>query len=111
MNDRGLARSHAFQGHKAVAELRILALARISDITIGAPGLERIARAGLSAAQLGAVRRLIGRKFPHRWMLKDALAKESRAWRALDDAKRNRLHNRELDRRLDMVIRAFQARG
>ncbi|MEE8515807.1 MAG: inorganic phosphate transporter [Alphaproteobacteria bacterium] len=98
----------AKRGSGPGAEARILAIAKISDITIAQAGLERLARTGLSAAQLQAVRRLSGRKFPHRWMLKDALAKESRAWHAVSDAKRERLHNRELDRRLDMVIRAFQ---
>ncbi len=89
-------------------EPRILALARISDITITARGFERIDRAGLTPAQLQAVRRLAGRKFPHRWMLADALARESRAWRGPDHAKANRAHNKALERKLDLVIRAFQ---
>ena len=63
----------------------------------------------LSPAQIGALRRLAGRRFAHKWMLAEALAKESEDWRLLPAEAVNKTRNKVLQRKLDSLYRHFEA--
>lgn len=76
---------------------KIVEAARINPITIEAARLDALKRTSLSTAQQRAVRRLAGRSFLHRWMLDEALAMESEAWRSKPPTTTNKLYNRRLE--------------
>jgi PiT family inorganic phosphate transporter len=75
----------------------IIDTARVDPITIDVAKLNQLKRTSLSPEQQRAVLRLVGQTFLHRWMLVEALASESDAWRGKPDTTVNKLHNRKLE--------------
>lgn len=63
----------------------------------------------LSEQQIAAIGRLEGRQFSHRWQLGRALAAESAAWSKLEATTVHKIHNQEIDRKLEYVSRTFAA--
>ncbi|MGD2083416.1 MAG: inorganic phosphate transporter [Chromatiales bacterium] len=87
------------------AERRVLSVARIAPIELDPARIAELDGRWLSAGQRRAVEALSGRRFEHRWALAEALAQQSDAWRQLPETTANKLHNREIRRRLDHLYR------
>ena len=85
-----------------------LEFARIDEMTISEIGVAALRTGRLTGPQILAVAGLMGRTFPHRWMLAEELARWSGAWRPLEDTKVNKAFNRELAGRLDLLYRTFR---
>jgi len=66
----------------------------------------RINDPAITEAQRGAVQRLMGKRFVHRWQLEKALAEESPEWR-METGKKER--DREIKRKLDYLFRLIRA--
>lgn len=62
----------------------------------------------LSPDQVAAIRRLAGSSYDGKWLLARALAAESPEWRRLPDERANKLHNKEIEEKLDYVYRTFE---
>jgi len=67
-----------------------------------------IARHWSDPAEGEAVRSLSGREFAHRWELLDALAAASPSWVRRPDTGGNRLWNRDLEDRRELVVTLFR---
>jgi PiT family inorganic phosphate transporter len=81
----------------------IIEVTRVDPITIDVAKLDRLRQTSLDPEQQRAVRRLADRTFLHRWMLIEALASESEAWRGRPETTVNKLYNRKLeDRRREL---------
>ncbi len=79
-------------------ELRaFVGFAEIDRIEIDKSKLSRLGEDLLTDGQRAALARLAGRTFNHRWMLDDALARESDEWKARPATTVNKLFNRRLD--------------
>ncbi|MFQ5959623.1 MAG: inorganic phosphate transporter, partial [Alphaproteobacteria bacterium] len=85
--------------------------AEVDNIVIDAAALPRLGGGLLSPVQRDAVRRLVGQGFPHRWMLDEALARESEEWAPLPETKVNKLYNRGLDEKRRAVYNLFRVEG
>lgn len=68
-----------------------------------------IARHWPQPGRADAVRSLAGRRFRHRWELLNALAAASPEWSDRPDTPRNRLWNRDLEARRELVLSIFRA--
>ncbi len=96
------------------AELSPKTLRRIADIAEIDPlevDLRKLATLGegfLSAKERAALARLDGRRFTHRWMLGDALARLSDVWKPLPETKANKLFNRQLREKLKTLYTLFR---
>jgi PiT family inorganic phosphate transporter len=93
------------------AERRVLAAARIAPIELDPARIADLDRGRLSPDQLRAVRALSGRRFQHRWALAEALAEQSGSWAMRPETTVNKLHNREIRRRLDSLYRQLDDGG
>ncbi|MEE8534007.1 MAG: inorganic phosphate transporter [Alphaproteobacteria bacterium] len=89
----------------------IVEFAEVDNIVIEASALPRLGDGLLSPAQRHAVRSLVGRSFPHRWMLDEALAEATEAWAPRPDTTVNKLYNRGLDERRRAVYNVFRVDG
>lgn len=87
-------------------EARVIAYAELGDYSITPKRLESLDK-WLSPAQIGALNRLVGKEFNHRWQLAEALAQESNEWRPLKNTTPNKLYNNELNRKLSYVYDTF----
>ncbi|MFQ5567896.1 MAG: inorganic phosphate transporter [Paracoccaceae bacterium] len=77
--------------------------------------VDRAAIAGLGAdllspAQTEALHALAGSRFTHKWMLAEALAARSEAWRLRPAGVVNKRYNRKLQRKLEVLYRAFEVK-
>ena len=81
--------------------------AQINRIKIDSERFLSLDRDWLSPEQVSAIERLEGREFSHRWQLARALAAQSPQWSKKDDKTINKIYNKELDRKLEYVSRAF----
>ncbi len=88
----------------------ILRYAEIKELAVDPAGVATLDSDWLSPAQIGAVRRLEGRRFRHKWMLAEALAEESEEWRFLPAEPVNKIHNKELGKKLDSLYGKFEVR-
>ncbi len=61
----------------------------------------------LTQEQTGALVRLAGQHFSHRWALAEALAELEEQWRLRPDTLVNKAYNKELQRKLDWAYRNF----
>ena len=68
-----------------------------------------IARHWSEPGQADAVRSLSGRQFRHRWEMLNALAAASDEWRDRPDTPANRLWNRDLEGRRELVVSIFRS--
>lgn len=87
---------------------RVIGLSELHALSLRAERMPLLERAGLSPAQQRAVASLSGRIYAHRWMLAEALAQRSAAWRMPPESVVNKLRRRELTQRLQIVYRLFQ---
>lgn len=85
------------------AEREVLSAARIDVIELAPDKIKAFDTEWLSPKQLHALRALSGRRFDHRWALAEALAAQSEAWRTRPETIANKLHNRNIRRKLDYV--------
>ena len=61
-------------------------------------------------AQLDALRRIVGQRYSHKWMLGEALAAESPEWRFRPAELVNKIYNKDLDKKLEALYRKFEIR-
>jgi len=87
---------------------KLVRLAEIDYLVIDARKFAHLDDALLSDGQRNAVVRLAGRRFTHKWMLDDALAKESRDWQPRPDTKVNKLFNRGLNDQRQVLYNLFR---
>ncbi len=85
--------------------------AELDTLVIDRAGLARLSEGLLNDGQRAALEGLAGRRFVHRWMLDDALARASDEWRRLPDTAVNRLVNRRLDETRNAIYNVFRADG
>ena len=88
----------------------VLRYAEIKELAVDPERLATLDSDWLSPAQVGALRRLEGRRFRHKWMLAEALAEESEEWRFLPAEPVNKIHNKELGKKLDSLYSKFEVR-
>ncbi|MEE9209470.1 MAG: inorganic phosphate transporter, partial [Kiloniellales bacterium] len=88
----------------------VLRYAEIKELAVDPARVATLDTDWLSPAQFGAVRRLEGRRFRHKWMLAEALAEESEEWRFLPTELVNKIHNKELGKKLDSLYSKFEVR-
>ena len=88
----------------------VLRYAEIKELAVDPARVATLDSDWLSPAQIGAVRRLEGRRFRHKWMLAEALAEESEEWRFLPAEPVNKIHNKELGKKLDSLYSKFEVR-
>lgn len=88
---------------------RLLELAEVVPLYIDPARVAlELDRDWLEPDQLAAVRALAGRRFDHRWQLREALARQTARWRDREDTAVNRGWNRELRRKLDHLERILR---
>ncbi|MCZ6645525.1 MAG: hypothetical protein O7B79_04735, partial [SAR324 cluster bacterium] len=116
---RGRRFTSAAQFRKALAqeevrldsgrEAALFKFAEMDEMRMDVAHFERMELGTLSPAQQLAVTALAGRTFPHRWMLAEALARETAEWRLPPDSAARRLERRRLAAKLNFVYRTFRS--
>ncbi|MHC4067677.1 MAG: inorganic phosphate transporter, partial [Planctomycetota bacterium] len=91
------------------AKSKVMVYAERADLFIDPGRFAAIDPQWLSLEQIGALARLAGRRFAHRWALAEALARLDEQWRPRPDALVNKTYNKKLQRKLDWVYRNFSA--
>ncbi len=86
---------------------QVLDFAKVSPLTVSIDKIEHLDTDWFSAAQIQALKELSGRSYRHSWMLADALAQQSKAWKLLPKATANKLHNKGITQRLEALFRSF----
>jgi PiT family inorganic phosphate transporter len=61
-------------------------------------------------AQIAALRWIAGQRYRHKWMLGEALAAENAEWRFRPGDLVNKIHNTELQKKLDSLYQKFELR-
>jgi PiT family inorganic phosphate transporter len=89
-------------------ESAILEVAEIDTILINNSKLWLLDSTSLSDEQRAAMWKVVGRKFNHQWMLDDALAEVSDAWKSRPSTKKNKLYNRRLQQDRKAVYDIFR---
>ena len=87
----------------------VLDAAELDLMVVDATGIVSLENSRLTDGQVQAVRSLAGERYPHRWMLADALARISEEWRPREKNKVNKIYNGDLKTRLAVVFRTFRA--
>ena len=103
----------AFQRHTFVSakdEKSALRIAELRPMEISREALDEVDQAWLTSGQFDALKQLVGVRFDHIWQLQQALANFSPDWRYKEDTKVNKLHNKELRRKIDYLVRVFEIR-
>ena len=88
--------------------LPILEASEQHDLRIQAAGIRSLDKEWFTPPQLAALWQLTGRRFDHTWQLADALADRSAAWRPQPDEPHNKAHNKDLERKLEVIFRTFE---
>ena len=60
--------------------------------------------------QIDALRRIVGQRYSHKWMLGEALAAETPEWHFRPAELTNKIYNKELERKLEALYRKFEIR-
>jgi len=94
-----------YEGSMPIDDL--LDYAKLSRSYIDPGKISSLDRSWLSEAQMAAVENLAGQAFAHRWQLARALAAQSAEWALKEKKALNKLYNKELERRIEYVHRAF----
>jgi len=103
---RAALRQRLHPGNKE--EMEILDIAQIDIILINNSKLWLLDKEPLLAVQRSAMWRIVGRKFEHRWMVDDALAGLSEAWRPRPHNKANKLCNKKLAQQRKIIYDTFR---
>jgi phosphate/sulfate permease len=86
-------------------ELDLIAAAELHPMILTDEKIAEIDVDYLGEERASAVRALQGRRYEHRWQLREALEAESDAWRARPDSPATRGYNSELDERRQYLFR------
>jgi PiT family inorganic phosphate transporter len=89
---------------------RIMIAAEIDEMSVDLTRFAELDQGWLTHDQLESVYGLAGESYRHRWELADALAAASPDWRLLEDSNANKAHNKDLQKKLDSLYRAFRKR-
>ena len=87
---------------------RLITYAELDEMTVDAVRIGLVETGWLTIGQTRALRRLLGRTYPRKWMLAEALIEESAGWKPLADSKVNKAYNKELRGKLDFLYRTFR---
>ncbi len=104
----------AFHRHTFLSardEKRALRIAELRPMEIRQEELEELDQDWLTAEQFAAVKQLTGVRFDHVWQFQNTLAILSPEWRYKEDTTVNKLHNKEITRKIDYLVRIFEIRG
>ncbi len=77
---------------------------------IDAERLEDVDKEWLTPGQFAALKQLVGVRFDHVWQLQSTLANFSSDWQYKEDTTINKLHNKEIRRKMDYLARVFEIR-
>jgi PiT family inorganic phosphate transporter len=88
----------------------VMIAAEIDEMSVDLTRFAELDGTWLTHDQLEAVYGLAGESYRHRWQLAEALAAASPDWRVLEDIKANKAHNKDLQKKLDSLYRAFRKR-
>lgn len=103
----------AFQRHTFLSardEKRALRIAELRPMEIDAERLEDVDKEWLTPEQVAALKQLVGVRFDHVWQLQSTLANFTPDWRYKEDSTINKLHNKEIRRKIDYLARVFEIR-
>ncbi|MEE8293127.1 MAG: inorganic phosphate transporter [Kiloniellales bacterium] len=89
---------------------RIMVAAEIDEMFVDVTRFNELDQGWLTHDQLEAAYSLASDSFRHPWQLAEALAAESPDWRLLEDTRANKAHNKDLQKKLDSLYRAFRLR-
>jgi PiT family inorganic phosphate transporter len=86
----------------------IAELAKLSPVRIAPAKFEEIRKSEmLTQEQLAALEKLAGRSFDYPWMLADALGEQDPSWKFRTANTVNKMYNKELRTRLNLVLNTF----
>ncbi len=91
-------------------EKRALRIAELRPIEIDSETMDGLDQDWLSPEQFAAVKRLAGVRFDHVWQLERILASISPDWHRMENTTVNKLHNKELERKIQYLVRYFEIR-
>lgn len=87
----------------------VLAAAKITHLSVDSVMIAtEIDREWFTAGQINALKQLSGKRFQHKWQLKEALQKLSADWRFRRENRLNRLYNKEIKKKLDYIFSVFK---
>ncbi len=86
---------------------RIVTLAQRGELFIDPQRFAKLDQGWLTTEQLLAMQRLAGQRYPHRWLLAEALARLSPEWRMLPESAATKQGNDELKRKLGWLHQLF----
>lgn len=89
-------------------ENRALRIAELRPMEIDREGLGRLDQNWLTREQFQAVKRLAGARFDHVWQLQRALANMSPGWRYEGNTTVNKLHNKQIEQKIEYLARHFE---
>ena len=88
-------------------ERRLLHFGELGRFEFTQGRIDKVNEGWLGAEQVAAIRRLAGRQFDYKWQVARALATESEAWKMRPAEPVNKLHNKEIEEKLEFVYRTF----
>ena len=87
----------------------ILRFAELNALHIDPDLLDGFNANWLTPAQIAALWRIVGQRYDHKWAFAEALAAESPEWRLRPADPVNKIHNKELGKKLDSLYRKFES--
>lgn len=87
---------------------RVLELAEIGHLFFNPEITSTLEADWLTESQIEAIQQLEGQHFTYKWSVVEALEAASEDWRQLPKVIENKLHNNEINAKLDYVFRTFQ---
>ncbi len=92
----------------AQEEKQALRVAELRPMELSAENIDGLDQTWLTSEQFAAVKQLAGVRFDHAWQLQQALANYSQDWRFMQNTKVNKLHNKDLERKIEYLVRYFE---
>jgi len=86
----------------------VLSLAKVVDLEVSPEALAELDPGYLGPERLAAVTALKGQRYDRSWKLEEALAKQTKGWRPLDDTPINQLYNKGLQGQLSYLLESFE---
>ena len=103
-------RLEAEMGLDRAARDTILRFAERHGLVVDPDLLDGLDTDWYTPAQIGALRRIAGQRYSHKWMFGEALAAETAAWRFRPAEQVNKIYNKELQKKLDALFNRFEIR-
>ena len=88
-------------------ERQVLWYAEIGRYKMDSSKIGKFSDGWLTSGQIEALRQLSGMEFTQKWRIAEALAARNDEWKLLPETKVNKLHNKDIRERLDVIFRTF----